>query len=307
MEMFQYAGSVMTQVIIMLLLIITGYILSRTGLVRDTGVDQLVNILFYAVTPVMIISSFCNVSFTPSGALSLAVMAGCAFAAHGVGILLSFLVFRKWGGDGRSVLRCSSIFSNCGFMSLPLAQGLLGANGVFLVSVYVAVHNLLIWTVGLRFFTGGKMSFKKAFLNPGMIGILIGLPIFFFGPPLPQAVTGALTHISNLNTPLAMTVIGCYLAAASLRPEKGDGRMWAAMGLRLAAVPLICLIGFRLCGISGDLLTACMIPASAPVAANVVMFAAKFGGDARLASRIVPISTILSILTIPVILTLTRL
>lgn len=307
MEIFAYAGGVMTQVIIMLLLIVVGFILARTRLVNDMGVDQMVNILFYAVTPVMIIDSFCRVEFTADAALSLAVMAGCAFAAHLVGILLSWVVFRKWGGNGRSVLQCSSIFSNCGFMSLPLAEGLLGANGVFLVSVYVAVHNLLIWTVGLRFFTGGKMSVKKALLNPGVIGILIGLPIFFFSVSLPGAVSGALTHIANLNTPLAMVVIGCYLAAASLRPEAGDSRLWAAIGLRLAAVPLICLGAFRLCGITGDLLTACMIPVSAPAAANVVMFAAKFGGDTRLASRMVPISTIVSIATIPVMLTLARL
>ena len=171
----------------------------------------------------------------------------------------------------------------------------------------MAVHNLLIWTVGLRFFTGGKMSLKKAVLNPGVIGLLLGLPVFFFGIPLPGALAGGLGHIANLNTPLAMLVIGCYLAAASLRPEKGDGRMWTAIALRLAAVPLVCLLGFRLCGLTGDLLTACMIPASAPVAANVVMFAAKFGGDARLASRVIPISTIVSILTIPLLLTLARL
>lgn len=307
MEILSYAGSVVTQVVVMLLLILTGFLLARTKLVDDKGTDQLVNILFYAATPVVIIDSFCRVEFTPSAARSLLVMTGCAFAAHLIGILLSWPVFRKWGGDGRSVLRASSVFSNCGFMSLPLAQGLLGPNGVFLVSVYVAVHNLLIWTVGLRFFTGGKMSLKKAVLNPGVVGILIGLPLFFLGVRLPEALAGGLTHIANLNTPLAMLVIGCYLSAASLRPEQGDAKMWTAMVLRLLAVPLLCLAAFRLCGLSGDLLTACMIPASAPVAANVVMFAAKFGGDARLASRIIPISTIVSIATIPVMLTLARL
>ena len=307
MEILSYAGSVVSQVVVMLLLIVTGFVLSRAKLVNDAGADQLVNILFYAVTPVVIVVSFSKVAFTPQSARSLLVMAVCALAAHAAGILLSWLVFQKWGGDSRSVLRAASVFSNCGFMSLPLAEGLLGANGVFLVSVYVAVHNLLIWTVGLRFFTGGKMSLKKAVLNPGVIGLLLGLPVFFFGIPLPGALAGGLGHIANLNTPLAMLVIGCYLAAASLRPEKGDGRMWTAIALRLAAVPLVCLLGFRLCGLTGDLLTACMIPASAPVAANVVMFAAKFGGDARLASRVIPISTIVSILTIPLLLTLARL
>lgn len=307
MEILAYAGSVVNQVVIMLLLIITGYILCRTGLVKEAGVDSMVNILFYAVTPVVIIDSFCRVEFTPAMAKSLGIMVLCAFLSHIIGLLLGWICFRKWGGDARSVLRTAVAFSNCGFMSLPLADGLLGAEGVFLVSVYVAVYNLLIWTVGLRFFTGGKMSVKKAVLNPGVIGLLIGLPIFFLDIPLPGALTGALTHVSNLNTPLAMVVIGSYLAAVSLRPEKGDGKMWAAIGLRLAAVPLICYGFFRLCGLSGDMLLACMIPASAPAAANVVMFAAKFGGDARLASRIVPLSTVVSILTIPLLLTLSHL
>lgn len=306
MDVLSFTAQVAVQVFILFLLILTGVLLCKFKLLDSKGTTYLVNILFYAVTPVLIINSFGQVEFTAQSATGLLVVSICAVLAHAMGLVVGLLVFRKQG-DKTALLATSVIFANCGFMSLPLAEALFKSQGVFLVSAYVAVNNLIIWTLGVRMFTGDKMSLKKAFINPGMIGILIGLPIFLLGIQLPKPIEGAFTHISNLNTPLAMIIIGGYLAQASLRFQKGDGQMWLTFLCRLIVVPILCLLLFYVMGVSGTTLTAVMIPVSAPTAASVMMFTAKFGGDTRLASRIVPIGTLLSIITMPLILTLAEL
>lgn len=306
MEILNFTAQVAVQVFIFFLLIFTGLILFKTKLIDTKGITYLVNILFYAVTPVLIINSFGQVQFSKESATGFAVVSVCSVIAHAIGLLLSILIFRK-KGDKTALLRTSVVFSNCGFMSLPLAEALFKSEGVFLVSAYVAVNNLIIWTVGVKMFSGGKMSLKKAFVNPGVIGILIGLPIFLLGIKIPSPIEATFAHISNLNTPLAMIIIGCYLAQASLTPQKGDGQMWIAFLFRLIIVPVVCLLLFTSFGIGGTALSCIMIPVSAPTAASVMMFTAKYGGDTRLAARIVPISTLLSIITMPLILTLVEL
>lgn len=307
MEILLYAGEVARQVAVLFLLIAAGFALSKYKLVDERGADQFVNLLFYAVTPAVILYSFQSVDFSPETSLSLLIMAGGALLAHLAGVLVAFLVFFKRKGAGGALYRTSVIFSNCGFMSLPLADALLGAKGVFLVSVYVAVNNLIIWTVGVKMFSPGRISVKKALFNPGVVGILLGLPLFLLRIHLPDTILSAVGHLSNLNTPVAMLIIGFYLANASLKFEKGDGAMWIAVACRLCAVPSICLLLFWIFGIPGDILTALMIPASAPVAAIVMMFTSKFDGDTHTASRIVPISTLVSIFTMPVLLSLAKL
>ena len=115
-----------------------------------------------------------------------------------------------------------------------------------------------------------------------------------------------MTHLANLNAPVAMIVIGYYLCRASWKPSPEDASLFAAIALRILAVPLIAMGGLRLLGVTGDLLTACAIPACAPVAAMVMMFVYKFGGNTDAASKMVALAHLLSIVTIPLMLTLCK-
>lgn len=309
--MLSFAGSVTVQVGILFVLILVGLVLFKTKLINNAGMKQIIDILFYAVTPCVVIDSFVNVDFSVQAAAELGIAAAFAAVTTAVGYLFAFIFFRKTKGNRRGVLWYATIYSNCGFFSIPLTKAVLGDKGVFLVSVFVAVFTAFVWTVGLRLFSPEhKMSFVKAFINPGMIGIIIGLPLFFFSVKLPAIIGTPVSMLSELNTPLAMIVTGGYLATASLSPKKGDGQMWLSIALRMCIIPLVTLCVFRLCGLhnySRDALVALMIPAAAPAAANTIMFTGKYGGDIELASRIVPISTLVSIVTVPLLLILAKL
>lgn len=315
-----FAGDVVVQVCILFLLILVGFTLFKTKLINHKGMKQLIDILFYAVTPCVVINAFQSVQFSLQSALELGIAVIFTVVSIGIGYIFCLIFFRKAEGKRRSVLWYATIYSNCAFFSIPLTQAVLGEKGVFLVSIYVAIFMVFIWTAGLKLFTTEqKVSLKKAVINPGTIGILIGLPLFLLSAKmpevqLPEILSMPIEMLSNLNTPLAMIVTGGYLAMSSLKPQKGDGQMWLSILLRMIVIPAasfgLFLVIFKITGMmdtSREALVALMIPAAAPAAANTIMFAGKYDGDTHLATRSVLMGTLVSIISMPLILVLAML
>ena len=219
-----------------------------------------------------------------------------------VNIAAAHLSFR--GEEARErVLRFGVVFSNAGYMAIPLQKALLGEDGVFYGAAYVAVFNLVLWSYGVMAMSGDRkaLSARRLLLNPGVIGLAAGLLLFFTGIRLPAFLEAPVGHLAALNTPLPMLIVGFYLADADLKSTVRDKRLIASMGLRLLAVPLLTLGLLYLCGMRGALLTACVIAASAPAAAATTMFATRYGQDARLSVNLVALSTLCSMLTMPLV------
>lgn len=308
-EVFSYGLTVATQVIILFVLIFAGYFMGKSRLVRKTGIAQLTDFLLYVITPCLIVDAFISVQFNPDTFGELLISAGCAVLTHLIGVAFAFLFCKTKPRAKQAVYRYGIIFSNGGFMSIPMVQALAGDYGVFLVSMYIIVINVITWTYGITLYPSEqKTSRRKAIVNPGTIGIAIGLPLFFLPFALPEIITRPLEYLSDLNTPVAMIITGYYLIGSDLRKGMRDVRMWLVAALRLLVIPLIMLVMFKyLFDLQDELLIACMVPACAPCAVNNMMISAKFGGDTSLASRMISFTTILSMLTMPLILMLTKL
>lgn len=304
MGIVTFFGTVSVQVAVLYIMIAVGFILTRSGKMNATGAAQMTDVLLYIVTPCVIINSFGSVEFTVDSAGRLLISAVAAVASHAVSFGIAAICFMRTEKARRNLLIAASALSNCGFMGVPLASAILGDEGVFLVSVYIAVFNIVSWTVGISLFSSENLNWKRIVLNPGVIGVAIGLVIFFARLKLPGIIAQPVGYMAGLNTPLAMVVIGYYLASGSLKMRRSDVPNFCAIAVRMVAVPLVCLALFRLCGITGNLLMAVMIPASAPTAAMVMMLSAKYQGDGIEASRIVSFSHLVSIVTMPLILTL---
>jgi predicted permease len=174
-------------------------------------------------------------------------------------------------------------------MCIPLLQALLGPDGVFYGSVYIAVFNMWQWTYGVMLMTGRRedVNIRQVLFNPGTIGLALGLAFFLTGFRLPDLLATATAHLTNLNTPLAMLVIGGQLATVPLPSIVKDRAIWRASILRLLAVPLLLLCFLYLIHPDATLLLACLVPASAPIAAAAALFATRYGQDEGLASRLV--------------------
>lgn len=290
------------QVIILFLLIGTGFLCGKTGLITEKGSQCLNDIVLYAVTPCVIIKSFMR-PYDSTMLMGLLLAAGLAVGIHVISIGIATLVFRNKDIAKRRVYRFAVVFSNCGFMSLPLQQALLGDDGVFYGAVYIAVFNVILWTYGVIQMSGDtkSLSFKKIIFNPGMIGIIIGALIFLFSIQLPEIITQPISYLAALNTPVPMLFIGYYLSKSNLLDAFKDAKGYAAAALRLILVPILTLGVLLLCGIRGVLLVSCVIASAAPVAASTTMFAAKFKQNVTLSVNLVTLSTLFSVITMPVI------
>ncbi len=307
-DLLLYFGNVSTQVIVLFILIALGYVLTHFKMIRTEGAGLLTDLSLFIITPAVIIKAFATVEFTAERVGNLLIVALAAVLIHFFALAVGLICFKKSERAQRNLYTACVVFSNCGYMSLPLTEAVLGDEGVFLVSIYVGVFNVVLWSVGLKLFSSERLSFKKIALNPGLISVAIGLIIFFgkLNITSVKILYEPISMMAALNAPVAMLVIGYYLKNTDLVIRKSDMPIFAIIALRLVAVPLVALAVMRLCGITGTLLTATFIPASAPCAAAVMMFSAKYGADTASASKIVSFTHIASVVTMPLLLTLCK-
>lgn len=295
------------QVLVLFILIGVGALLAKIGMITEQGARSMTDIVLYAVTPCVIINAFQR-EYRPELLTGLLISFAAALATLLFSVLLAELLYRKRDVDRGAVLKFTVVFSNCGFMALPLQEAVLGSEGVFYGAAYIAVFNLVCWTYGLIVMSR-KTSLKaalKAVLNPGVLGTLLGVVLFLLSVELPTVIASPVKFLAGLNTPVPMLVIGYHLVNTNFRRVLRDRDAYIAMSLRLIILPLATLGVMLLCGVDGVILCATVIAVSAPVAAATTMMASKFGRDAQLSTGIVSASSIFSVVTMPLVVGLAR-
>lgn len=315
-------ATVARQVAILFVLMGFGAAMRKARFFRDNAIDGIVNVLILVVTPCLIVDVFQR-PFDPSKLKGLWCAFALAVLIHVVLIVLSRFVVRHRDENVRRPLRLAAVFSNAGFMGIPLEQAILGDAGVFYGVVYIVVFNLFMWSWGYHLMKSEECKVKskaegsrKVFhfslftlhsvLNPGTVGLALGAPLFFLSVKLPEVIGVPIHHMANLNTPLAMIVIGYALAGAEFGKVLRTGAVYVATAVRLVACPLLAIAAlypFR-DALDRNMMLAMVIAASAPVAAMVSMFATKYGRDVDVSVAVVSGTTLLSILTMPVVIAL---
>ena len=314
--MLENLAEVATQVAVLFVLMGAGAALRISGLVGDRAMEGLVDLLLYIVSPCVIVDCFQRpFDSAMLGSLGLALLV--AVAVHLVMIPAARAFVRCGDDNARRPLILAAVFSNAGFMGLPLEQAILGDKGVFFGVAYVAAFNIFMWSWGISVMRGGRRSGEdsagdgkgdawKMVLNPGTAGIAVGLPLFLLSARLPEVLAAPVHHLANMNTPLAMTVVGYSLAGAKFRRVGRIGAVYTAALLRLAASPFLALaMLYPFAGrIDRAMAVATVIAASAPVAAMVAMFSVKFRRDVDVGVAIVSATTLASIVTMPPLIAL---
>lgn len=311
---------------LLFLLIGVGFVCQKIKMLDENTNKKLADIVMYFVTPCVIVNAFSATRYPREEMLdilrNIGIVALISAVIHIGMILVVTLVFRNRDEDRRAVMRFAAVFSNAGFIALPLAQALIDTDtcheGALYAAVYLAVFNIALWTYGLMDMSGDSSGFtiKKILLNPGIIGVAAGM--FLFTSPLwihigsaegirlPGVLADAIAAMSALNLPLPMFMIGYYLGKADLGAAFRDIQSYLCIFLRLVVFPMVTLGILLLCGVHGNVLTVTVIGASAPVGATATIFAAKYGRDTELSVRLVSLSTVLSLITMPLIVGLTQ-
>ena len=288
------------QTFIMFFLMIIGLILSKTGLLTERGSKELANILLYIVIPCVIIRSYIT-EFTTNKLYGLLLSALLAINAFIISIAVSYTVY----GVRKPIANFGTAFCNAGFIGIPLITAVFGSDAAFYVASFASILNLLQWTYGIVVITGRRdmINLKKVLINPVSIALFIGLLLFFTGIQLPNVIDNTITSISAMNTPAAMIVLGYYLSCAKPRELFLDLGLYLASAIRLIAIPLLTLLVLYLIPFGhGEIGMITLIAAATPVGTSTAIFAQKFDQNYQHAVCLVCLSTILSIISIPLII-----
>lgn len=297
---------VFKQVIIMFVLIVTGIVSAKKNIITEKSAKQIANFILIVVTPSLIIHSYQR-DFDASQLYNLVLAFVLAVLSHVVAIgYVTFFIKKREDAEYR-IERFAAVYSNAGFLAFPLLSSVLGSIGIFYGAAYVSVFNILTWTNGVKFLEPSeKINLKKAFINPGMIGFLIGFVMFVFSIRLPEVVAMPVEYLSDLNTPLAMILSGIYLSRVNIKSALNNFRIFVPILFKLIITPItmiliLCVINY--CGIFPSLdtnvCTANIIATACPTATAVMMFTSRHNLDAGYAAEIFAVSTILSVITLP--------
>lgn len=288
------------QNLVMLVYMMIGYFLYKKKLVSAGGSADIGRILLYIVMPAAILKSYLA-DFSRERLEGLFV----SFLAALLSLLLSIAAARIAFSKEQGIERFGAAFSNAGFIGIPLVQMTLGEEAVFYVSSYVALLNILQWTYGLVTITGDRslISVKRLRTNPILLSFLAGIALFLLPVSLPETAENVVGTIAAMNGPLAMIVLGVYLGQVPLRSLFSGCVVYRCALVRLIVIPVLTMALLFVFPEKYHMLKlTILIAASAPVGSNVSIFAQLYGQDYMQSVKEVTLSTLLCIITLPLIL-----
>lgn len=294
------AEIILRQTITMGIYMLIGFVLYRTNKLTKEGSRCIAAMLLWLVLPVVIIRSFFKpFSMDNLTALGMSFLLGAV--AHAVAMLIAWLLFRRHPID------CfSSAFSNVGFMGIPLVTAIFGADSPLYLCGLVVFVNFFQWTWGASLLKKEKtpVNIKQLLLNPMLLAPAFGFVLFILnlGNRLPSVITGALDGVAALNGPLAMVVLGVYLAQTEFKTLVTTLRLYWTSAVRLLIIPFATLLILALIPVSAEIRMVVLLGAAAPVGSNVAVYAQLYNSDYPYACQTVALSTIFSIISLPLIM-----
>lgn len=297
----------LNQIVVMFLLILIGYICYKTKLIDEATNKKLSDILLNLINPIVILVSYqrdANIEVMKGLLISFVLAA----VTHFFGILASYTLIRKKHSD--NVLeRFSCIYTNCGFMGIPIVGGMFGSEGVFYLTAYITVFNIFVWTQGVTMMVGkqDKKMLLKTLISPTIIAVFIGLILFIAQIKLPDVMNQALNSISATNTPFAMLVAGVTIAQTNIVKIFSKVRIYYVCFIKLLVIPVLLLLIYSRFSMDKIVITTALLASACPTGATGTLFAIKYGKNAYYASELFAITSLLSLATIPLVMQLTEL
>lgn len=277
-----------------------GYVLCRIKMIDTVGVAQMSDFVLYIASPAVVLLSF-ETDFSVDKLVGAAWCAGIYAAITGISIALVNIGMRHCLPASKFAV----IFTNCGFIGIPLVQHVLGTESVFYSSVCIAVSTFIVWTYGVWLYTRDKdeISLRKVFVNPAIISLFVGAALFIFGIRLPPVLQTTAQSLGDVNAGLAMTILGSYLAQSDIRDLLHGHEPYLVSFVRLVVVPLI-TIGVLLLvpWVDQNVRLVLLITLSTPSAGMTAMFAQKYGGRYGYAAGLIAFTTALSVVSMPIMM-----
>lgn len=285
-----------------------GVLCSRVGFADEHTCGKLNKIVLNICAPAMVFSSVLNSEYTYRLTDILGFMLdSLAFNVLlvGIGLGLSLLLGRKH--PDRGTYRYMLSFGNCVFMGFPVVAAVCGNGAVFLGAVFSMPFNIISFSIGIMMIGGSERKrggFWKMLLNPPFLANIVAFLLFVFPVEAPASVKEVLSYLGNMVVPLSMLLIGASLSRVRPREIFSDWRLYAVCAGKLVIAPVLLHLALRLIVADPLFLNVLTICGVMPVATVSQILAAEYGGNPALASKVVFLSTLCSLLTIPILLSL---
>lgn len=299
-------GTIFFQMLSLVIMIGAGWLVTKAGLLDEHTNARLSPLIVNLMNPLLIVTSAANAAGNIAGeALGLLALISLAMFAFLIlaGTFLTPLFDKD--PDQRKVYQLMFVFSNLGFIGIPVVSSILGAEYVVYVTVFILVYNLVFYTYGIAWMEG-RFSRKalRSMISPGNLCCLLALIIVLGSIRLPAFILTATQYLGNASTPLALLSVGYGLAKGDLRAIFGRPKLYLFSLIKLILLPLIMLFLLRFVTRDATLLPVCVVMFGMPVGNMPLMLANQKGIDAGNCTALIILTTILCVVTIPVLLAL---
>ena len=290
----------MTELIVLQITIFSmmalGFGARKWKIVSHHGQQELTNLVIYMILPANIVTSFL-LEFDGALLRDCLVVLLISLGIQLFSLIFGKLVFRRQPEDRKKNLVYATICSNAGFLGNPVAEGVYGAPGLMLASIYLIPQRIMMWSEGLAIYSGtrdGKGTLKKVLTHPCVIACAVGIVLLLTRAKVPAFILTPLKTLGRCNTAMSMLVIGMILAEADLKTMV-DKTILAYTFHRLILIPLVIFLALRFLPVSPLVRGVSVILAAMPAGATTSMLAAKYDRDPEFAAKLVAFSTFLSL------------
>lgn len=284
---------------------VPGFVLVKKKMVGEDCAAALSKVLLYFCQPCLAVYSFSSVEFSVEKLADIGLFAIVTLVINGLMLGGAVFVLRSRFADASyRVLTLAMAFANCAFFGIPIIEAVLPdvASGLIVyTTVYATIMNILGWAIGIAIITGDakNISAKKIFINPAMLGIVIGIPIFIFSVEIPGALLDAITIVGKMTTPVSMLIMGMRLATTNLKSVFTSVKAYVAVVIKAVVMPLVAFGIVCFLPLPIEVKKTFFIICACPTASVVLNFSELCGAGQREAAASVLLSTILSVLTLP--------
>jgi len=293
-------STIVEQVSVMYVLMAIGFIVFRKKLINEEGTKQLSNLLVWVINPLIMLTRY-QMDFSIIKLKELGISFIISLGAMLIGFLIGEIIFKK----DQNIDKFAIGFANAGFIGIPLVTSIMGIDKVFFLSAYLVCFGILSYTYGIYMVSGNKklITVRSLVLNPGIIAVVFGLLIFISPIKLPTILYSAFNLVGGTNTPIAMILLGTYIAKSKFITLFSDRHAYFVCLVKLIIIPIVIILLFKFLPAElVEIKMVVLIAMSTPVGLTVPMFSQMYGGNYEYGAKLVGLSTLLSLVTIPIIL-----
>lgn len=287
---------------VLFIYLVIGIYAKKISIITKTNQQKYIDFVLQILMPCMIFNSY-RKEITMEEIKKAAIIIGISFSICIAAMLLGKVLYRKYPYSKRSIMQYGTLINNAGFAGLPLSGLIFGEEGLFYASFFLIPNRILMWSAGISLFekTDAKTKWKNVLLNPNIIAVELGILRSLLHIELPYFLNSAIANIGDTVSPISMIVVGAILADVNIKTIF-DKSVFFVASIRLLLLPLLTMGIISVFRLDPVVAGVSLVLTSMPVGTTTALLATKYNADVDFASKCVFVTTMLSLITVPILM-----